>query len=100
MRTYKKLLVLCSALLGFATPGLALADDAGAKIVADVCSQCHTPKRNPLDKLHLTKEQWSEALERMAGYGAEVPKGKIPELVDYLARTYPLSGAGADAGKK
>jgi hypothetical protein len=100
MRPYKKLLVLCSAVLGFATPWLAVAADDGAKIVADVCSQCHTPKRNPLDKLQLTKEQWSDALERMTGYGAEVPKGKIPELLDYLVRTYPISGTGAGAGNK
>ena len=100
MQPFKNVLVLCSALLGFATPWLAVAADDGAKIVADVCTQCHTPKRNPLDKLQLTKEQWNEAIERMKGYGAEVPKGKIPELVDYLARTYPLSGTGTDAGKK
>ena len=98
MQPYRKILVLVSALLALAASWAAVAADDGAKIVAEVCSQCHTPKRNPLDNVHLTKEQWSETLERMAGYGAEVPKGKISELVEYLARTYPLSGA--DAGKK
>lgn len=100
IRPYRKLLVLGSALLALATPWPAVAADDGAKIVADVCSQCHTPKRNPLDKVRLSKEQWKETLERMVGYGAEIPQEKMPELSDYLVRTYPLSGTAADADKK
>ena len=97
MQPYKNRLVLCLALLGFATPWLAVAADDGAKIVADVCAQCHTPKRNPLDNLHLTKEQWKEAVERMAGYGAEVPKAKLPDLLDYLVG---MNAATTDPAKK
>lgn len=50
--------------------------------------------------MRLTKEQWSETLERMVGYGAEVPNAKMPELLDYLVRTHGPSGAGTDADKK
>lgn len=97
-RTY---VFLCSALLAFATPCLAIAADDGAKIVAEVCSHCHTASTRPLDKMHLTKEQWSEAIERMQGYDDQVPKGKTAQpLSDYLARTYGPTGAATDSGKK
>lgn len=97
METKKVLLLAGSVLLGLATPCLA-ADD-GAKILADVCAECHTAKKNPLDKIHLTKGEWSDTLERMVGYGAEIPKGKIPELLDYLVKTHGPAGA-TDDGKK
>lgn len=100
MQPYRELAVLASALLALAASGAAAGADDGAKIVAEVCSQCHTPKRNPLDNVHLTKGQWSETLERMVGYGAELPKSKMPELLDYLVRTHGRSGAAADADKK
>lgn len=101
-RTY---VFLCSALLAFATPCLAIAADDGAKIVAEVCSQCHTASTRPLGNMHLTKEQWSEAIERMQGYDAQVPKGKAAALLsDYLARTNGPTGgptgAATDSGKK
>lgn len=100
MQPYKNFLFLCAALLGFATPCLAVAAGDGAKIVAEVCSRCHTASTRPLDKMHLTREQWNEAIERMMGYGAEVPNGKIPELLDYLVRAHGPAGAATDGANK
>jgi mono/diheme cytochrome c family protein len=96
MKPTRLLLILYSTLL--AVPCLA-ADD-GAKIVDEVCSGCHTAKTRPLDKMHLTREQWSEAVEKMIGFGADVPKAKIPALLDYLVRTQGPDGTAADADKK
>jgi cytochrome c5 len=98
MQSYKVFVFLCSTMLAFAEPCLA-ADD-GAKIVAEVCSTCHTAKMRPLDKLRLNRDEWREAVERMIGYGAEVPKEKMPGLLDYLARTFGPNGAATDASKK
>ncbi len=92
--------IVCSALIGLAAPGLAVAADGGAKVFEEVCTQCHTPTRNPLDDKHLSRDEWKETLERMKGYGAEIPKEKMPELLDYLARVKGPAGAAAESGKK
>lgn len=92
-----KTLFFCFTLCGFTAPHFALAADDGAKTYKEVCTQCHTAKVRPLDKKQLTKEQWNQAIKKMVDLGAEVPKEKIPALLDYLART--RGPAGGD-GKK
>ncbi len=87
-------------LLGSLFPFPATAVDDGAKVYTDVCLPCHTAKMRPLDNSHLTKEQWKDAIDRMIDQGVEVPKGKMPELLDYLSRTHGPAGAATDAGKK
>jgi hypothetical protein len=49
--------------------------------------------RRPLDGKHLTKEQWNQAVIKMVDLGAEVPKEKVPALLDY-------GPADVDADKK
>ncbi len=90
MEAKEAVLLVGLSLFGFTTPGLA-ADD-GAKILAEVCAECHTAKKNPLDKINLTRGEWRDTLDRMVGYGAEIPKGKIPELLDYLVKTHGPAG--------
>jgi hypothetical protein len=97
MRTCKTCLVLCLALGWITAPAGAVAAEEGAKTFAEVCTQCHTAKRQPLNKKQLTKEQWKEAIERMVGYGAEVPKAKLPDLLDYLVG---MNAAAEDPAKK
>ena len=94
MKITHALALVCAALLG--APGVTSAADEGAKIYATVCSECHSAKKNPLDKLHLTRAEWSEALDRMLSYGAEVPKDKMPELLDYLLKSHGPGGAGGE----
>jgi hypothetical protein len=36
----------------------------------------------------------------MIDQGAEVPKGNLPVLLDYLVKTYGSAYAATDAGKK
>ncbi len=74
--------------------------DEGAKTYKEVCTQCHTAKVRPLDKKRLTKEQWRQAVAKMVDLGAEVPKDKIPALLDYLASTHGPAGAAGGDGKK
>jgi cytochrome c1 len=101
MRIVLKLFVLmATTLLGSSTPCSAAAVDDGAKVYEEACTPCHTAKLRPLDNMHLTKEHWKDAVERMIDEGVEVPKGKMQVLLDYLSRTHgPVNGAN-DAGKK
>ncbi|MCX7170723.1 MAG: hypothetical protein NTY41_10675 [Proteobacteria bacterium] len=86
--------LIVMSLLGPVTPGPALAADDGGKIFTNACLACHTAKKQPLDKLRLSKEGWNEAITRMISYGAEIPKGKLPELLDYLVKSrVPASDA-------
>ena len=95
MRCSKFVLLLCSTALAAPVPATA-ADDEGAKLFGQTCTTCHNSTNNPLDKKHLTKDQWSDAIKRMKNYGVDVPSAKTPQLLDYLARTH----GPADAGKK
>jgi mono/diheme cytochrome c family protein len=94
MRTLRTALcVLCCALVAaFAAPRGAIAADEGEKVFKEVCSQCHTPQQRPLDNARFTREQWKDQIDKMMGLGAEVPKRKIPALLDYLVRTHGASG--------
>lgn len=101
MRPIQKILLpVCSMVLAsVASPGAVAADD-GSKVFEEICTACHTSKKNPLDDKHLTREQWAEAIERMTGYGAEVPKAKMADLLNYLVRRNGPPGAAAETGKK
>ncbi len=100
MRPNRILSLLILAALVSYFPGLALAAGDGAKVFMESCSPCHSAKTRPLDNMHLTKEQWKEAVDRMLEEGAEVPRGKMSELLDYLANTRGPSAGPADTGKK
>lgn len=101
MKIILKLFVLIVPLLpGVSFPHPVMAVEDGAKVYTDACTPCHTAKLRPLDNTHLTKEQWKESVERMIDQGAEVPKGKMSELLDYLSRTHGPADPAKDAGKK
>ena len=101
MQAYRTFgLSLCSLSLSLFAPQAAPAADEGAKTYKEVCTQCHTAKVRPLDKKQLTKEQWNQAIKKMVDLGAEVPKEKMPALLDYLASTHGPAGAPGGDGKK
>jgi cytochrome c1 len=87
-------------MLGFSFPCIVVAADDGAKIYAESCSPCHSAKIRPLDNTRLTKEQWKEAVDRMIDQGAEVPRGKKQELLEYLVSTHGPASVATDTGKK
>jgi hypothetical protein len=61
-----------------------IADMSGAQTFVEACTICHRKDNRPLKNLHLTKEQWKEAIERMEDYRRGVAEAKRPALVDYL----------------
>jgi len=100
MRLYGMLLLLMSVAVGFSIPCDALAADDGAKVFTESCAPCHTPKMRSLDNTHMTRDQWKDTVDRMLDQGAEVPKGKIPALLDYLVSTHGPVGAAPAEGRK
>ncbi len=97
--SWKLFVLLCSTLLGFTSPFLAFASDDGAKVFEESCSPCHTAKVRPLDSTRLTREQWKDAVDRMIDQGAEVPKAKKTELLDYLVNSRGHADVATDVKK-
>lgn len=101
MQPYRMLLaLLCFTAPGLAAPHLVAAADEGAKVFEESCGPCHKAAIRSLDNKHLTREQWQEAVERMIDQGAEVPKAKKAELLDYLTLTHGPASTATDASKK
>ena len=90
MQSYKMnaIALPLAVLFGFAAPRFVLAADDGEKAFSETCSACHTAKIRPLDKKRMTQDQWKQAIAKMAELGAEIPKDKVPQILDYLARTH------------
>ena len=70
-----------------AAPRFAVAQEAGAKVYAEICSSCHSAKVRPLDQKRMSKDEWKKAVDKMVDMGAEIPKDKAAQVVEYLART-------------
>ncbi len=69
-----------------------------AKVKA-ACTQCHNATR--ITEQHLTRQQWSEKLEKMEGLGAVVPDEDRAGLLAYLTKNFgPSKGGGKSAAKK
>lgn len=94
------MLMMCMILLGICIPCFAIAADDGAKTYSRSCSPCHSAEIRPLDKISMTREQWQESIDIMIEIGADVPKGKMAELLDYLILTHGPTGTAAGVGKK
>ncbi len=90
----RPVLPLCCAVIALTVPRAVVAADEGEKVYQDSCTSCHNAKSHPLEAVHLSRQQWKDAVERMEGMGTEVPSGKkLAALLDYLERTH-----GADGG--
>ena len=87
MQSSRTAIVLSLAAFALAAPRLAVAQDAGAKAFKEVCSGCHTAKIRPLDKKRMSEDEWKKAIDKMGTLGADIPKDKIPQILDYLAKT-------------
>ncbi len=63
------------------------------------CTQCHNTGR--ITEQHLTRQQWSDELEKMEGLGAVIPDADRNALLNYLTRNFgPEKGAAKPAPKK
>ena len=73
-----------------------------AKVKA-ACTTCHNARR--ITQQHLTRQQWSRKLDKMAKLGAEVPNSQRAALLNYLSQNFgPEKAAkspeqGADGAK-
>lgn len=63
------------------------------------CTQCHNTTR--ITEQHMTRQQWSEQLEKMEGLGAVIPDADRNAFLNYLTKNFgPEKGTAKTAAKK
>jgi hypothetical protein len=63
------------------------------------CTQCHNTSR--ITEQKLTRQEWSEELEKMEGLGAVIPKVDRNAFLNYLSKNFgPEKGAIKTTVKK
>ncbi len=68
-----------------------------AKVKA-ACTSCHNTTR--ITEQHMTRQQWSDQLEKMEGLGAVIPDSDRNAFLSYLTKNFgPEKGAAKDAAK-
>ena len=69
-----------------------------AKVKA-TCTQCHNAAR--ITEKHLTRQQWSDELDKMEGLGAVIPESDRSAILAYLAKNLgPVKGSKKSASAK
>jgi hypothetical protein len=68
-----------------------------AKVKA-TCTQCHNAAR--ITEQHLTKQEWSNELDKMLGLGAEVQDSDRAALLSYLSKNFGPEKVGKTSPKK
>ena len=68
-----------------------------AKIKA-ACTQCHNASR--IAEQHLTRQQWSDELNKMEGLGAVIPGSDRNAMLAYLTKNFGPGKSGKTAVKK
>ncbi|MGD0214956.1 MAG: hypothetical protein ABSB87_17150 [Terriglobales bacterium] len=95
--------VLCAfAILASAqapsAPGKPLPPGPMQSKIKAACTQCHNTGR--LTEQHLTRQQWSDELDKMESLGAVIPDADRSALLNYLTRNFgPQKGAAKPAKK-
>jgi hypothetical protein len=80
-------------------PGKPLPPGPMQSKIKAACTQCHNTDR--LTEQHLTRQQWSDELEKMEGLGAVIPDADRNAFLNYLTRNFgPEKGAAKPAPKK
>ena len=66
--------------------------------VKAACTQCHNASR--ITEQHMTRQQWSDQLEKMEGLGAVIPDADRNAILNYLTRNFgPEKGTAKGADK-
>ena len=66
--------------------------------VKAACTSCHNTSR--ITQQHMTRQQWSDQLEKMEGLGAVIPDSDRSAFLNYLTKNFgPEKGAASDAAK-
>jgi quinoprotein glucose dehydrogenase len=55
--------------------------------VQKACTSCHVAAQ--VTSQRKTRADWAATVEKMVGFGAQVPDNRFDAMVDYLARNYP-----------
>ena len=88
-----------SAQEGPKTPGKPLPPGPMRAKINAACTQCHNTTR--ISEQHLTRQQWSDQLDKMEGLGAVVPEGDRDGFLTYLTKNFgPPQGGGKTEVKK
>ena len=67
--------------------------------VKAACTSCHNTSR--ITEQHLTRQQWSDQLEKMEGLGAVIPDSDRNNFLNYLTKNFgPQKGAADPPAKK
>ena len=70
---------------------------AQAKVKA-ACTSCHNTTR--ITEQHMTRQQWSDQLEKMEGLGAVISDSDRNAFLNYLTKNFgPEKGAARDSAK-
>ena len=68
-----------------------------AKIKA-ACTQCHNATR--ITEQHMTREEWSNQIDKMVALGAEVADSDRPAMLNYLSKNFGPQKAAKSNTKK
>lgn len=68
-----------------------------AKIKA-ACTQCHNTTR--ITEQHMSRQQWSDQLEKMEGLGAVIANADREPMLNYLTKNFGPAKGSSKAGKK
>jgi hypothetical protein len=81
-------------------PGKALPPGPMQAKIKATCTQCHNTSR--ITEQHMTRQQWSDELEKMEGLGAVIADTDRNTFLNYLTRNFgPEKGAASKtAGKQ
>jgi hypothetical protein len=82
------LMLLACAALG---PSVRAADDAfpegpGKPVLLKVCTQCHST--DSIAQQHRTRDEWTDTINAMKGYGAEATDEELATILDYLVKNF------------
>lgn len=90
---------LCLIFLLFSSTCFAAPPDEAAKIYEKQCGGCHTKDNIPLEKMNLTRKEWSASIDRMAPLGAKVSKQERRPLLDYLEQLARIKNSEQSAAQ-
>jgi hypothetical protein len=80
-------------------PGKPLPPGPTQPKIKAACTQCHATDR--ITEQHLTRQQWSEELQKMEGLGAVIPDSDRNAFLTYLTKNFgPGKGGAKTAVKK
>jgi hypothetical protein len=81
------------------TPGKPLPPGPMKNKITATCTQCHNTTR--ITEQHLTRQEWSDKLDKMEGLGAVIPDADRIAYLAYLSKHFgPSKGAGKKTAKK